>query len=1671
MLPRRCKILVLLMGTLTAVGASAADWGARPEALLPEHWAEGFSWEAQPVHTRVTPGDVRGAAPFVPVGTPAATGSVEVGPEHGAVFWLPALEVVRVTAESGTLRFVRVPRTRAGESSDLRLDEPGVPVQPGRWYLAEPMGNGSVWVVTASEATKVRIERPIAREGALPDEAVRLALLRWVEGKRQSPPPFLPAELRTRLEVESQLASALTRGVPEQSPLHAAVLTWRKASALQAWSLRQPLHASTFRLSHPKPPGAPVRLEGMETPFFRQPGDEGEWTLELTGPGVLAVDVRPLPRPDMEQVVLELGEDGRAPARLEVRPRLATMGPEVVLPVPSKERERRKLASGEAVGVEEELRVTLRPGKHTYRVRWKGGSVLLRARVGERRPWMGELLAGEVDWEELAGRAWKLVQAENAPQAVLLRRQIAALEPVFATTREDVPSGSGLSLELQALIALEEAEAATDNGLRAARAAAATEALRGEDVNAGSTLVWHVRLRLARLLLELGRPDETHRLLSAAPSFPESGWQAAEAAAVVARLPQGNPYRSRQLAALELAWRLEPLSEDIRRQYRDAWWHASRWGTLHPVGTKAALPTRQRWLDVQAYEEGARSGAGALWPLRPGSTVRVRPTGAAETPTLLRAYVLPSATTRGPVVLRVGTLSLPLLPLNVVEPVEVALPPGDHLVRLEGDAGTRAFMSLAPVGEEAMPEEVGYVHTQWPVKAGGQPVRFRIPEPHLTSPVRVMLRVTKAPKGPVAVWMRTDMGPPRRMVLESTRAGTRHFSLDGDVNSAPSPVSVVLPLPAFTREVWFEPESADVQLVAALSVRRPLEPEGQRAAPPVLGGQPVEKLLTLSRRLSDTPESSELLLARAELLLALAEEPLAREDLARVLGGPEGRLTPEQLRHVLSLMDALEEAEDPRRVRFAGPVTQPMLLAPGFAALADAGNSEVHALASLARQSGAAKALERLGGGSTPAERYLRARLLAESGQQEQAARELVRLYQRTGQPQLGLEALAMLERSRTTPRTWAEGGAQLGSVLATQLGAWAELPLVRRMRAETGRWTRWERLLDAEEKAGSLEAMQEGQPPEVPELVRKALVAPPWPLEQARLLSSGGASVLDLVTEGPRRLGMQGLCRPMQAGPKLAKPCTFVLRVDGLTVAEAQAAAGETVELTAPLKTGGRHQLEVVLNRTEMPVLGLVRFVTVPEGENKARPLPTHQPLSMLRGRPGHPVVMTVRGPTALRVSARALEPREGRYLLVRSTPLTEGTGGSEDEPMRLILPVELDASLQGQKLPMGQEREAVLLLPERGAYRVQLEPTEGEALVRVQLAVAEPPTASQSREWPQAPAGPESLPWPALPPPLSLLPETEPAAEPAHGLGMLSMELTIRREDVGEGEISRPLRTGLEARVGLRRELVPRRVWLRLEPQARFPMDTTPVLGTHAALHLVGLPLDLRATLRGSLFAQQVEDTLGWSARGWLSVDRRVRLTSDLSLIPGLRFALESQQVGEKVDSERFDRGVYWRYGEQHPRRLTPEVALRWQPLMDHVGTLSAWATSNADMRTADHVSAKARWSALLGGPLPYTRASLSYELSQRFEDAHRSTAYLRHGLRGQLDWSLWTSRQGRLQLFAEDQLLLSEPFGPQNMFSLGLRWDWTGGRGLRDVLPDEEEFERLLDAGRSPEGAVPR
>ncbi|MFP2902948.1 hypothetical protein ACLEQD_42755, partial [Corallococcus sp. 4LFB] len=134
-------------------------------------------------------------------------------------------------------------------------------------------------------------------------------------------------------------------------------------------------------------------------------------------------------------------------------------------------------------------------------------------------------------------------------------------------------------------------------------------------------------------------------------------------------------------------------------------------------------------------------------------------------------------------------------------------------------------------------------------------------------------------------------------------------------------------LPAQAREVWFEPEDPKVRLAVSLAVRRAevATPEESPAPPlPQAAGTAYESIQALSRTLRTGPEEVEPRLARAELLSSLQEDGFARADVGRLLDA-QAKLTPEQQRRLLALMDRLSQAS-PRTVRFAQAITRPTLV-------------------------------------------------------------------------------------------------------------------------------------------------------------------------------------------------------------------------------------------------------------------------------------------------------------------------------------------------------------------------------------------------------------------------------------------------------------------------------------------------------------------------------------------------------------------------------------------------------------------------------------------------------------------------------------------------------------------------------------------------------------------------
>src|SRR5207253_10235477 len=144
--------------------------------------------------------------------------------------------------------------------------------------------------------------------------------------------------------------------------------------------------------------------------------------------------------------------------------------------------------------------------------------------------------------------------------------------------------------------------------------------------------------------------------------------------------------RSRELAALELAWRAEPLSHAVRSEYARRWWDSSRWSARAPLPNDQAAVSRH-WLDLNPLEKGEEPGAGALATVEPGHPVHFQ-VDSSRAPKLARIYVVASKpssaqTPEKPLNVTVDGHAFPVLALEKLEPVELALPAGEHALSLE----------------------------------------------------------------------------------------------------------------------------------------------------------------------------------------------------------------------------------------------------------------------------------------------------------------------------------------------------------------------------------------------------------------------------------------------------------------------------------------------------------------------------------------------------------------------------------------------------------------------------------------------------------------------------------------------------------------------------------------------------------------------------------------------------------------------------------------------------------------------------------------------------------------------------------------------------------------------------------------------------------------------------
>lgn len=1119
----------------------------------------------------------------------------------------------------------------------------------------------------------------------------------------------------------------------------------------------------------------------------------------------------------------------------------------------------------------------------------------------------------------------------------------------------------------------------------------------------------------------------------------------------------------------------------------------------------------------------------ALWPVPLGRRQRVLapPSPAdARRPVIMRAYVATLPQSPGSIRLRVDEQVFSSLALAPVEMLAVAVPPGAHEVTIEGPPGAEAFLSLGPAGLAAPGLQQARIRRFRPVWSKGRAARYQVPSWYRGLPVRVTLQATaKAPGKPVRVWLRTDTGMSRAITLATDPLDTTRIPMAGTRLMSVA-VRTVLWLPPEARWLWFEPAEPGAvhHLWATVALREPaVEPatsapaldgglavSAPRPAPAIpaggsdglrpevsararVPGEPawdriVAEIAALARAIAAKPGDISLRLRRAHRLLDIAEPGRTRADRAYLAAVAPARMTPAQRAMHAQLEQRVDAWRDTRYLPVQPrELDAPIPLEPAAMALvSDAGELDAWSAAARAARAQSdpgplhAAARER----STPLARYYRAEMLRGQGEHWRAAQMLRDLYQETGAAAIGIEALHAFEAAMDGPR--GDTSAELASLaygLALTLREQIAHPVVRRVLLAAARRSHWEPLRGAEASAGfeRVYVDEELVAPDPDTVLDRALLAAPWPREEARAVRPGRGALLHLDLASPATIRAQVWCQRVHPPPAgAASTCAARWRVDDRAAHERAVPLGAAIRLGRAALAPGRHRVEVVLDGRDPSVRLAVRFTAdralgQDPGAGSAV-IPVLRPGLMYVAEGARPVETAVLGPTTIRVEARRYADEPPVALTVEARPLEDGHLSEPARRRGLRVDAPVDPSAGGDEnraLRVSQATTAILILPAPVTYRVTLQPEGGRALVRLWHRRDVPAEGDGAQ-----PPGPDTrdTPLDLTASPLPLRTEWPPAfavdagltgaiwqPQPASPWPTLSVGLSFRRDDIADRDIEdEALENRLQLDAAWRRQLVPRRLWLRAESSLRWHPGSAPAYGARVDLEQRRLPLALRVDLMGRLHGQSAAGGLGWTAHGRLRLGRSFPLRPWLSLVPTASLHARYYSLSpDRAQDGVFDPLVYNAYDSAHRFGLRPEVTLYWRPFLDLLAVARARMVINEDLHSPDRAELELAWRGIgrwsgMGAP----RLELRYRPGYRFRDDDRPRGYVRHDVGLQLDWSLWNGDDGRWVLELREDLYLSASVRNRNVFLVGIRYDFVNGRGLRDMLPSEYRFDDLIE-----------
>lgn len=588
-----------------------------------------------------------------------------------------------------------------------------------------------------------------------------------------------------------------------------------------------------------------------------------------------------------------------------------------------------------------------------------------------------------------------------------------------------------------------------------------------------------------------------------------------------------------------------------------------------------------------------------------------------------------------------------------------------------------------------------------------------------------------------------------------------------------------------------------------------------------------------------------------------------------------------------------------------------------------------------------------------------------------------------------------------------------------------------------------------------------------------RAVERPPL-AERVRRAWIDAADETTLVAEGqhvearfrqatPTQVTVRSRCEMLDSA---GETCALAASVDGAAMPCARRDDG-ALECAARV-TGGEHRIEV-RGAPDREVVGWA-FIALDDGRGRTRPLEARRVSSWFEVDAARGFELAFAAPTVLRIEARG-DPAEPREIAIA----VEGSRHEDRSIARWSLPSEADpraarvvaGQARERTLATDVERRIAILAP--GPKRVRIDSPQGRVLVRVSVAwAAALPRPRLARASPPAGAGDEpARDAPAAPPKPAVLDDVPygPSLTVGASTTYVARPVDIVADD--ERASSRgPTTFGayVEGRAWARREIADHRAWLSAFALVRgrdgpasggagATFDATSrgyVPGGHASVLGVTQPAIDGGTATG--------------VRGVAQAYASVPLTTATFFVPWVSVTAQRTDAAVR-GSGGADPDVYTPYASTHPVFATAAVRLAARPFLDTILRAQTSARSTSSFDGAERADARLEVDTLPGAGL-WPWLGLAWTVSYRPAVDGRPRAFVRDVFSARAIVWKWIAYGHRVSVDVALHAIvdLPGPTGAASPFagSIGLSYDWTGMRGVRDFPPRDAPFRDRLEEG---------